>query len=75
VFAHWFGDVEEFEVISTSATMVGDRLRMSWQCNTRWAGESFRRVVDQHAFAKIVDGRIAVMDLLCSGFRPLPAAA
>jgi hypothetical protein len=69
-FRRWFGDVEEFELLDTELGSVADRLRMSWRCRIRWAGEDFARMIEQQAYAKVVDGRIAVIDMLCSGFRP-----
>jgi 2-polyprenyl-6-methoxyphenol hydroxylase-like FAD-dependent oxidoreductase len=69
-FRRWFGDVEEFELLDTELGSVADRLRMSWRCRLRWAGEDFVRIIEQQAYAKVVDGRIVVMDMLCSGFRP-----
>jgi hypothetical protein len=69
-FSRWFGDLAEFSVLETTAGRVADRITMSWRCRLRWHDESFSRVIEQRAYAKVVDGRIAVMDLLCSGFRP-----
>lgn len=74
-FAHWLGGLEDFNPLSSSSEMVGDRLKLCWQASVRWKGERFRRVVEQLAYAKVVDGRIAVMDLLCSEFRPLEGEA
>jgi 2-polyprenyl-6-methoxyphenol hydroxylase-like FAD-dependent oxidoreductase len=69
-FRRWFGDVEEFELLDAELGSVEDRLRMSWRCRIRWAGEDFARIIEQQAYAKVVHGRIVVIDMLCSGFRP-----
>jgi 2-polyprenyl-6-methoxyphenol hydroxylase-like FAD-dependent oxidoreductase len=74
-FRGWFEHVDDFAPLSTSQDEVGDRLKMSWRFELRWPGELFLRVIEQNAYAKVVDGRIVVLDLLCSGFRPLEAAA
>jgi hypothetical protein len=69
-FAGWFGNAEAYALVDASAGYVSDRLRVRMRSSVRWAGEDFSRLVEQVAYAKVVDGRIAVMDLLCSGFRP-----
>lgn len=71
-FYHWFGDVEEFELLDTTEGSMIDRLKLGWRCRLRWQGEDFPRVIEQQAYAKVIDGKIAVMDILCSGFRPAP---
>jgi 2-polyprenyl-6-methoxyphenol hydroxylase-like FAD-dependent oxidoreductase len=68
-FAGWFQDVEYFEPLQASSSFVSDRLRMSWRSRIRWAGESHTRLIEQQAYAKVIDGKVAVLDLLCSGFR------
>jgi len=70
-FVGWFGDVEDFRVLEASHDQVADRLQVGWRVELRWPEESIKRVIEQRAYAKVVDGRIAVLDLLCSGFRPL----
>jgi 2-polyprenyl-6-methoxyphenol hydroxylase-like FAD-dependent oxidoreductase len=74
-FARWFGHAESFALVDASAGYVSDRLRVRMRSSVRWAGEDFSRLVEQVAYAKVIDGRIAVMDLLCSGFRPAGAEA
>jgi 2-polyprenyl-6-methoxyphenol hydroxylase-like FAD-dependent oxidoreductase len=54
---------------------MADRVQMRWRCRIRRQGEDFHRIIEQTAYAMVVDGRIAVMDLVCSGFRPEPARA
>ncbi|GAB4335165.1 MAG: hypothetical protein Kow0010_22530 [Dehalococcoidia bacterium] len=71
-FAKWYGTNEEFEVLATSYDTIADRLKMTWRCRLRWEGETFSRMIEQQAYAKVVDGRIVVLDLVCSGFRPVP---
>lgn len=73
-FEGWFGQAEQFEPIATSIDMVADRVRVSWKFRLRWGGEGFSRIIEQQGYAKVVDGRVGVLDLLCSGFRPEPTA-
>ena len=73
-FEGWFGNAEAFEPISTTIEAVADRERVSWKLRVRWEGEQFSRIIEQQGYAKVVDGRIGMIDLLCSGFRPELAA-
>jgi hypothetical protein len=70
MFQHWFGRVAAFEALHTCAEPFADRIQMAWRCRIRWDGEEFDRMIEQQAYAKVVDGKIVVMDMVCSGFRP-----
>jgi 2-polyprenyl-6-methoxyphenol hydroxylase-like FAD-dependent oxidoreductase len=74
VLAGWFGG-DGFRMLQTTRGEVADRLAMSWRCEVWWDGEPFPRIVEQHAYAKVAHGQVVVLDLLCSGFRPVVAAA
>jgi hypothetical protein len=71
-FACWFGDTEEFELVDAGIGEVGDRMHVHWRLRLRaerlgvgWF------TVEQQAYAKTADdGRIARLDLLCTGYRP-----
>jgi hypothetical protein len=71
-FAGWFGDTEDFEMIEATVGDVGDRLHLQWRLRLRakrlgvgWF------TVEQQAYADTDEsGRIARLDLLCSGYRP-----
>ena len=71
-FAFWFGDTRDFELIEAAVGEVGGRLHLYWRLRLRaerlgpgWFG------VEQQAYADTgVGGRIARLDLLCSGYRP-----
>ena len=70
VFAHWFGDVDEFDVTDVTVGDVGPLLALRWRLRLRGArlGDA-ARVVEQHAYAVTnPTGRIGRMSLLCSGF-------
>jgi SnoaL-like protein len=66
-FYGWFADFDTVEVLESAAEDVGDRLLIHYrfgvsQGTTRW-------VCTQTAVCTVVDGRLAVINLLCSGFR------
>jgi hypothetical protein len=68
-FHAWFADFSTVEVIASAGEKVADRLLIHYrlhltQASTRW-------VCTQTAICKHVDGRLAVIDLLCSGFREI----
>jgi ketosteroid isomerase-like protein len=68
-FHGWFADFSTVEVVESAGQKVVDRLLIHYrlhvtQATTRW-------VCTQTAVCKLVDGRLAVIDLLCSGFREI----
>jgi limonene-1,2-epoxide hydrolase len=75
LFAGWFQDVDDFEVQVTHAGKVADRLSLQWRFHLRWPGEPFLREIEQTAYAKVANGTIVVLDMVCSGFRPLSTPA
>jgi len=71
-FARWFGGTEDFELVEAAAGTVGDRLHLHWQLRLRaeWLGTGWF-IVEQQAYADTgEDGRLARLDLLCTGYRP-----
>ena len=68
-FRRWFADMDTVEVVESAGQAVADRLLIHYrlgltQRGTRWA-------CTQTCVCKIVDGRLATIDLLCSGFREI----
>jgi hypothetical protein len=68
-FGKWFADMDTVEVVESAGEAVADRLLIHYrldlaQRGTRWA-------CTQTSICKIVDGRLATIDLLCSGFREI----
>lgn len=71
-FRFWFGGTEDFALVESDAEELADVVRIRWQV----AGlepEIGPCVTEQTAYARLDDGAIAWMDLVCSGNRPLPA--
>jgi hypothetical protein len=70
-FALWFGGTEDFELVEAAAGTVGDRLHLQWQLRLRAKrlGAGWF-VVEQQAYVDTgEDGRLAQLDLLCTGYR------
>jgi hypothetical protein len=71
-FAGWFGDTEDFELIEAAVGEVGGRLHLHWRLRlqAQRLGPGWF-TVEQQAYADTDDGgRIARLDLLCTGYRP-----
>jgi hypothetical protein len=70
-FDGWFGDTVDFELVEATVGEVGGRLHLHWRLRLqaeRLGGGWF--VVEQQAYADTADGgRIARLDLLCTGYR------
>jgi hypothetical protein len=71
-FRGWFAGFDTVEVVESAGEAVADRLLIHYRLHlseaaTRW-------VCTQTAICKVVDGRLAVIDLLCSGFREIENA-
>src|SRR5580700_10387475 len=72
VFAQWFGDTEEFDLVEATVGEVGHRLHLQWRLRLRAErlGTGWF-IVEQQAYADTGQGgRIAQLDLLCTGYRP-----
>jgi hypothetical protein len=71
-FARWFGDTEDFDLVEATVGEVGGRLHLHWRLRLR--AERFGTgwfTVEQQAYADTDEsGRIARLDLLCTGYRP-----
>jgi hypothetical protein len=70
-FARWFGATEDFELVEATVGEVGGRLHMHWRVRLRAErlGTGWF-TVEQQAYADTAaGGRIARLDLLCTGYR------
>ena len=70
-FGGWFADFDTVELVESAGEAVADRLLIHYRLHVTQRGT--RWVCTQTAVCKIVDGRLAVIDLLCSGFREIQA--
>ena len=70
-FRQWFGDADRLEVQQILIEALPDRLSARYRFRVH--REDGWEVVEQQTFLDVdEDGRIAAIDLLCSGFRPSP---
>jgi SnoaL-like domain len=73
-FASWFGESEGLELVHAGSDEVGDRLHVFYRLRVKRPGDPWK-LVEQHLFCALEEGRITALDLLCSGFRPDRAGA
>jgi hypothetical protein len=64
-----FADFDTIEVVESAGETVGDRLLIHYRLHVGRA--SARWVCTQTAVCTLTDGRLAVINLLCSGFREI----
>jgi|SRR5262252_3518486 len=68
-FGTWFAGMDTVDLVESAGEAVADRLLIHYrldltQNGTRWA-------LTQTSVCKLVDGQLATIDLLCSGFREI----
>jgi cytochrome P450 len=68
-FGSWFADLDAVDLVESAGEAIADRLLIHYrldlaQRGTRWA-------CTQTSVCKVNDGRLATIDLLCSGFREI----
>ena len=70
-FAGWFGDTEDFELVEATVGEVGGRLHLRWRVRLRAErlGAGWFTVEQQVYADTDGSGRIARLDLLCTGYR------
>jgi hypothetical protein len=70
-FARWFGGTEDFELVEAAVGEVGGRLHLQWRLRLRAErlGAGWF-TVEQQVYADADGGRIARLDLLCTGYLP-----
>jgi hypothetical protein len=65
----FFDDFDTVHVVESAGESVADKLLIHYRLDVARAAQ--RWVCTQTAICKLVDGRLAVIDLLCSGFREI----
>jgi hypothetical protein len=73
-FASWFGEANGLELVRSGSDEVGDRLHVFYRLRVKRPGDPWK-VIEQHLFCALNEGRITALDLVCSGFRPEWAGA
>jgi hypothetical protein len=73
-FALWFGESNGLELVGSGSDEVGDRLHVFYRLRVKRPGAPWK-VIEQHLFCALDEGRITALDLVCSGFRPDTAGA
>ncbi len=66
----WFGESDPIRIRRLRTHTVGDKLSISYNLVLRERGEWFQ--VEQQVFGVLKDGIFNQLDLMCSGFRPIP---
>jgi TusA-related sulfurtransferase len=66
----WFGETSHTQVQYARVDQVGQKAAINYRLIFREGGEWF--TAEQQVYATLSDGLIARLDLLCSGFQPVP---
>jgi TusA-related sulfurtransferase len=70
-FQEWFGDSDLVRIEQTEIHRVGEKLSILYRLLLRKQGEWFE--VEQHIAGFLRDDAFSRLDLLCSGFQPVPS--
>jgi ketosteroid isomerase-like protein len=68
-FASWFREAARLELVRFGNEEVSDRLHVFYRLRVQRSGDPWK-IIEQHMFCALDDGRITALDLVCSGFRP-----
>jgi hypothetical protein len=66
----WFGEADVTELVSSSVEPMGDRVHISYRIHEHEPDGWY--LVEQQAYITLGDQGIAYLNLVCSGFRPVP---
>ena len=67
-FRRWFGDKTDLELLHQNSEMLIDRWLVEYRLRLHKKGQPY--LVEQRMWCDIEDGKFAVIDMVCSGFRP-----
>lgn len=70
-FRHWFEGADPFDAEAATVVTVGSRSSLHYRFALRRPGRPEREVIEQYAYVDGTDA-VEVVDLVCSGFLPLP---
>jgi SnoaL-like protein len=68
-YDYWYGALDEFELTTAEAAAVADRVAVRYRVRGIHR-EDGPVVQEQQGYATVVDGLIATLNVVCSGFRP-----
>jgi len=68
-FGRWFADMDAVDLVEAEGQAVADRLLIHYRLDLAQRG--IRWACTQTSICKVHDGRLATIDLLCSGFREI----
>jgi hypothetical protein len=68
-FATWFGESDAVELVRSGSDEVGDRVHVFYRLRVKRPGDPWK-IIEQHLFCTLDEGRVTALDLVCSGFRP-----
>ena len=68
-FGAWFADLDTVELVESAGEPVADRLLIHYRLSL--ARRGIRWACTQTSICKTDNGRLATIDLLCSGFREI----
>jgi hypothetical protein len=74
-FTRWFGSTERFEAIDARSDNIAGRARVQWRFHVAphpVTSAPGWHEIEQVAFCDTSAGSISRIDLVCSGYRPLP---
>lgn len=67
-FRRWFGDKTDLELLHQKSETLIDRLLLEYRLRLHRGAQPY--LVEQRIFSTLEDGKFALMDLVCTGFRP-----
>ena len=74
-FEAWFASADPFEITESAVSVVVDRFSLSYGARLGREGDNASlHVIAQHGFGDAADDGIEILDLVCSGFRPVLAS-
>jgi hypothetical protein len=72
-FRRWYDTDQQADLVDCELGEVAGRARLSWRFRMSAHpvnGDPGSHLIEQVCFCDVEEGRIARIDLLCSGFRP-----
>lgn len=71
-FHAWFGAAPTFVVLDASTTPIADLDHVSYRARVRQPDATTDTVIEQHLICSANGTAVETIDLVCTGFRPIP---